>query len=750
MPVVVLGIRHHGVGSAKNVVAMLEKLRPDLLFVEGPPELDAVSQWVGHEDLVPPASVLCYDQDRPNVAVFYPFSEFSPEWQAISYANRNKIPVRMLDLPLSIAWATPPQAEEADAAFETEAPDHPPAQTDISGDPIAHFARIAGYDDADLWWEHHFEHRFWADAPDAHFEAVMLMMRTLREGGISSSMDLENTRREAWMAQMIRKAQNELYGNIAVVCGAWHGPALSDLDKTEKAHAKILKTLPKSKIKVAATWIPWTNDRLSMAGGYGAGIASPGWYGHLWRHPDDLGERWLSSVAGMFREKKIDISTAHVIEAQRLACMLAALRERARPGLAELNEAVQTVMCMGDSVLLELVRKELIVGFALGQVPAQLPRIPLQADFEEQTRLLKLPQSAEKKELVLDLRKDLDLRRSIFLHRLIALEFDWCHLTEVRGKGTFKEGWALNWEPELLVKLLERGIWGNTIEEAASKFLLDRADKSNAIGQLADMIGMAIPAELFAAIELLLIKINDLSVVSHEIIELMGAAAPLVAVGRYGNVRKSDLAAVNTLAEGLLTRISLGLPNACYGLDEARAHAMFGHIRKTHDAVRLLERPPLAELWRQALAQLATGAGVHAVVAGCTCRLLFDTKAIGRDTVETRFSHALSAGNAPAWSAGWLEGFLKSSGMILLYDDALWNLLYGWVTQLPEEQFVALLPILRRTFSKFEPGERRKLGEKAKKGAVTSVLGAEYSEEDFDKALAERALDLVGKMLGLQ
>ena len=105
MAITILGIRHHGVGSAKNVVEMLEKLKPDIILIEGPPELDTITKWVGEKDLKPPVSVLCYDENNPQRASFYPFAEFSPEWQALVFAKKNTIPVRMMDLPIAISWA---------------------------------------------------------------------------------------------------------------------------------------------------------------------------------------------------------------------------------------------------------------------------------------------------------------------------------------------------------------------------------------------------------------------------------------------------------------------------------------------------------------------------------------------------------------------------------------------------------------------------------------------------------------------
>jgi hypothetical protein len=838
MAVTILGIRHHGVGSARNVVEMLEKLKPDMILVEGPPELDAVTKWVGEKDLKPPVSILCYDVDSPQRASFYPFAEFSPEWQAMIFAKKNNVPVRMMDLPMSISWALQDdkrrqaEAENAgkttnsrlkraknavytegvfDVGFgmsdvrtlptsdvpnpkytegsdlgdnvrETLKVSRTSAQTvdssfplqhssfqsndlllkpidengeielPVARDPIGYFAKIAGYEDSEMWWEHHFEQRYTPNTAEEHFEAVMLMMSNLREHDIKSALDEENVWREAYMGQLIRQARNEMYDNIVVVCGAWHAPALLDLDKTEAAHAKIIKKMPKPKIKVGTTWIPWTNDRLAMSSGYGAGIVSPGWYSHVWKKPKDKGELWLTKVAQLFRQKKMDISTAHVIEAYRLAEAVSSLRGLSRIGLLELNEATQTVMCMGDGILLELVKKELIVGHGIGKVPDELPKLPLQADFEEKSKKWKLPQTADFKDIELDLRKDLDLNRSIFLHRLTILGINWGKQSMVSSKvrGTFKEAWRLQWKPEMLVDLIEKGIWGNSIDEASSKFLLDKAVKTQSVRELSEMIQTAIPAELFAAIELLLQKVNDLATVSADILELMAAISPLADVGRYGNVRKTDLAAINALVEGLILRVCIGLPNACYGLDDAASQQTFEQIRNVNDAVRLLENSLLREEWFKTLTHLTDKTGVHPVIRGCTTRLLFDGKELDTEGVAVKFSFALSTGNEPSFSAGWIEGFLKGSGMILLYDDLLWNLLYKWVSELREDIFTELLPILRRTFSKYAVGERRQLGEKARRGVASTTASEVGYAEDFDYELAELVLPLALELLGFK
>ncbi len=178
----------------------------------------------------------------------------------------------------------------------------------------------------------------------------------------------------------------------------------------------LLKGLPK--VKVECTWIPWTYSRLSFASGYGAGIISPGWYEHIWKHPNDNGTLWMAAVAKLFREKQMDTSVAHVIEALRLGEALASLRNLSKAGLEELNEATLSVLCNGEGIMMQLVHDDLIVSNKIGEVPQDIPKPPLQLDIERQQKKLRMPATADFKYYTLDLRKANDLERSIFLNRL--------------------------------------------------------------------------------------------------------------------------------------------------------------------------------------------------------------------------------------------------------------------------------------------------------------------------------------------
>ncbi len=744
MAVHILGIRHHGVGSARHVLEQLATIKPDMVLIEGPPELTDVFTTVGNEALVPPVAIMVYNADEPKQSTFYPFAEYSPEWVALKFANQHKIPVRALDLPAAASFAQHKERQEPQVAMpvtEDESNNHQPFR-----DPLSYLSDAAGFTTSEGWWDHYFEDK--AQTDPEHFEAVMHAMDALRKEGLPSSLDRENVYREACMRNIIRQAQNEMYQNIAVVCGAWHAPALVDLDGTAKSDVKTLKELPRTKIKVTATWIPWTNGRLSMFSGYGAGIYSPGWYEHQWKTGRQLEITWLTRVANTFRKKDIDISTAHVIEAFNLSRALAVLRGKPAVSLDELNEATLAVMCMGDNILLDFIKDKLIVGNRLGKVPNDIPKVPLQEDFEQHLKSLRLKLSVAPKQHDLDLRKEGDLARSVFFYRLELLDIPWAKRIASRTKGTFKESWVTEWTPEMMIGLIDKAFYGNTVEAAAQAVILKRCIESNKVSEIAELIQLSIPAELYERLDDLLFRINELSAISADIIDLMNAIPALVEVSRYGNVRKSDLSVLNTIVQQLLTKVFIGLSNACYGLDEDTSNKMFVLIGSVDNAVKLYDNADMEQQWHDTLHHLIDKDNVHSIILGCVCRLLLDAKQLTDAEADQRISFALSPQHEPHKVAFWLEGFLRGNGMILIYDHRLWNLLYTWVTSLPDNVFTELLALLRRAFSKFEFGERRQIGEKAKKGLHEQATAKQNDDADFDSERAASVLPTIKLLLG--
>jgi hypothetical protein len=256
-----------------------------------------------------------------------------------------------------------------------------------------------------------------------------------------------------------------------------------------------------------------------------------------------------------------------------------------------------------------------------------------------------------------------------------------------------------------------------------------------------------LPAELPIAVDALIQQVNNLSAASGDVIQLMEAIPPLVSVSRYGNVRKTDAALVTGIVTGMITRICVSLPAACTAVaDDAAAH-LLELFFKLNEAVNLLQQDKVTQLWQQTLQIISAGQNTAPVIGGYSTRLLTDRKLLHGEQLVKVFYYAMSHATAPSVAAAWLEGFLKGSGTLLLIDENLWAVVNEWVKQLDKDTFTQVLPLLRRTFANFTSPERRKLGEKVKRGGDSSVA-IQKTEEGFDAERAKKGLPVVWELLG--
>ncbi len=754
----IFGIRHHGPGSARSLLAALERMSPDCLLVEGPPDADELLSLLPHAQMEPPVAILVYVPDEPRRAVYFPFALFSPEWQALRYGLGRGIAVRFFDLPqrYQLAMDAAPSPQTADdllpradrvSADGRTAPE--PAQPSPRQDPLGTLARAAGYTDGERWWERVVEQR--RDGADLFAEIADAMAALRAES--PPETDATELRREAHMRQQIRRAKADGHRRIAVVCGAWHAPALretADAKAVAKADAALLKRMPS--VDVAATWVPWTASRLAYRSGYGAGVESPGWYAHLWRaaaagHGSrEISIRWLARVATLLRENSLDASSASVIEAVRLAETLAAIDGRQLPGLDDLNDAAQATFCFGAAAPLQLIHERLVVGDDLGGVPDETPLAPLQRDLQREQRRLRLPAAAAWKDYDLDLRAPNDRERSLLLHRLKLLEVPWGQLQRSGGgKGTFHEIWRLEWRPELAVALIEAGIWGTTIAAAASL----RARRLAEVADLSGLTGLtetALLAELTDAVPRILERLQEEAALAADGALLMDALPPLANLSRYGSVRQTDAAAVASVTEGIAARVCIGLPLACAALDDAAADAMYDRVLATDRAMDLLHQPQQLAAWHAALRKTIDIAGVHGLIAGRACALLLSAGGLTPGAVADRVSLALSRAANPTEAAAWVEGLLRDGGATLVHDATLLAIVDGWVVSIADDQFAATLPLIRRTFSTFSAPERRMIGERVRHGAAQRPAG---TVQPIDAERAARVIPLLEQIFGL-
>ena len=744
----ILGIRHHGPGSAALLRKALDVLDPACVLVEGPPEGDELIQYIADPDLKPPVAMLLHASDEASLASFMPFAEFSPEWQAIQWALKRERSVRFIDWPAAVSLALQKAARENPGSV----PPHPRA------DALDLLASAAGFEDGETFWngliEQHGTNGQEAVSVFVSIETAMTEARA-QEGLNPQSPDelLRNDQREAFMRGNIRAALKEVDGNIAVVTGAWHVSGLRQATKPADDRA-LVKDLPR--LKVEATWVPWTDSRLSAFSGYGAGVISPGWYRHLWSlytrkkvpSGEEFASAWQSRTAFKLREEGYTAPTASAIEATRLALGLAALRDLPMPGIAEMREASLAAMCDGNPVPLAMLERKLYIGECVGEIGERVPQNPLArdlADWQRKTRLK--PQDLEF-EIKVDLRSEAGMLKSTLLHRLNLINVPWGKLLDAQvGRGTFREVWVIEWEPWYSVSLAEALVYGVTIEQAAANATLKKAGETTSITELASLIQHALVSDLPETAASCIAQLQAVAVNSSDITDLMKAVSPLVRVLRYGTARRLPEDALRSLILSVSVEINAGVRMGSRGLDEETAAARITAMEAYDEALRLFGDDALTSSWREELGKIVDDDQVTSSIGGLSLRRLHDVRAWELERVAAEFARHTGS-RQPKESGAFLEGFLRGGSEVLLQDEPLLQLLDAWLCELSETDFTDSLPLLRRSMSGFDTVARRRVLEKIQRGRQQGTSAASQLAPESNPAF-EAALPLLYKILGL-
>lgn len=702
--VALFGIRHHGPGSARRLVEALDALAAATVLIEGPADASDLLPMLANPAMTTPVALLTYAEDDPSNASFFPFADYSPEYQAARWAVAHGAALRFIDLPASDRLGAHVGGAEEDAA--TAAADDP-----ISRDPIGILATAAGYDDGESWWSDVIEEN---PSSGSVFVAVADAMTALR--GEAGPISTREAAREAHMRIEIARAAKESEGPVAVVCGAWHVPALAGRHSLA-ADRDLLKG--RQRTKTRATWAPWTAPRLARASGYGAGVVAPGWCAHLWdtRAAGNRESIWLAGIARTMRDRGHFVSTASVIEAQRLGHALAAMRDRPHPGFEELREAAIACLCNGERAVWDDIAAELLIGSAVGEIPPDTPLAPLLEDLQRQQKATRLKPEALERALTLDLRSDSGLARSTLLHRLTALDVPWGRIADAgSSRGTFRENWVLCWEPEYAVRLVENLIHGATIADAAGGKLTEAMRAEPDLGTLAALVRSAMIADLPRATEAGIALLERQAALTSDCLALLAALPPMADIMRYGEARAGTVAHLAGLMPRMVVQATLALPYAARNLDSEAAGKLRDAILAAERAIQLAELDVgVATRWHEALRKVIDDDQVTRLVAGAAARLLYEAEQLSADKAAALLARMLSPGTAVAEAAGFFEGFLEGAGQRLIHDTPLRDAVDAWLTGLDEEAFVGNLPLFRRVFAALDRNERRRL--------IDAVLG---------------------------
>jgi hypothetical protein len=689
------GIRHHGPGSASSLIAALEIQKPDIILIEGPSDAQAALQWIADPQLKPPVAMVIYEIDQPHNAIFYPIAYFSPEWQAMQFAVRNNIPFHFIDLPfqktLSLKRST---AEE----FES---------TETYADPFQLIASHQGWEDGESWWDANFET---FEGPEI-FPVVSQLMAAFRENEPASGPQPSmNAIREAYMAKSIQKLSSK-YSNAAVVCGAWHLPALENPVKPSEIIKSIINDT--DKIKTKTVWIPWTYKQLSFSSGYRSGVQAPVWYEMLFKNRKEAVLEWMAYVSQAARQKGFEIPPASSIDAAILARTLASMRGYPVPSYLDLKDAVQAVYGLSHHDAFNDLLSDIPYGNVFGEVPDSADQTPLQKDIfshMKKLRLQSIMQEGIAQHKILDLRKEANRQTSIFLYRLWLLDIPFGQVQEssVKHTGTFREEWLLHWKQEFHLKILEAGIWGNTLVDAILN-KIQMSHESLSLEALVKLLDRCLYADLPGIPDKILQLISDKSNLCRDIFILMRSVIALRNVLDRGSARNLDPLIVRTLIENMSIEVCASYTHQSRMLPLADAEQFLPDIPKFHMVLKSLENEAIQLAWKNALNELTQQTEHVHQLHGISFRIYLDYCGSDPEIQKRIIRLIFSASDDPIGQAAWIQGFIYDNYLLLLFDPALLELLNNWLTSMDQDAFDSAMPILRKVFADTPSGFKEKL-----------------------------------------
>ena len=709
---ILFGVRHLSPASAYRLRQALDAARPRLVLVEGPSDLNDQMHWLCHPKTVFPVAILAFTTQPPVRTILYPFAEYSPELQAILWANEHGVPCQFMDLP-SGAFLAMERVELPDEEEEL------PANTTES---VYHRLEEQTGEDHDAFWERHFE-----QIPDAAAfqSACNTFGRELRVSVEDAPRRTAETLvREAYMKKAI---QDAIDGGVPpekifCVCGAFHVPGL---EINSPMTGEELAALPAA--EASATLMPYSYYRLSTRSGYGAGNKAPAYFHLLWEALNGKGVQetpylYLTRLAGAHRKAGNLVSSAEVIEAVRLADTLASMRGGRYPVLADLRDAAVTAMGHGNFSELSVAAASTEIGKRVGFLPEGVSRTSIQEDFYRQLKALRLEKyrTPDLQRLDLDLRERLnvksqdaallDLRRSFFLHRLRVLNVHFANLLPSRQTGAnWGEYWEARWAPEVEIEVVESALLGDTVEGAAAFALKERSENSASIRDAAEIFQDAFLCGMPAAAAHALSVLQGLSVDAAAIGEVADTAQRLSLVVRYGDLRRFDAAPVVPLLKQLYLRACLTLEDAC-NCDAKAAPDVTGAM----DSLNLLQlnHDFLEEAsWLDLLARISDRDDLNTRCSGAAMSILLERGAADEDLLAREVARRLSPGVPADLGAGWFEGLASRNRYALVARLSLWRHLDGYLGGLDDLEFRRALVFLRRAFADFTPSEKNDIAE---------------------------------------
>ncbi|PWT80051.1 MAG: hypothetical protein C5B58_12405 [Acidobacteria bacterium] len=719
--VVYFPVRHHSPACAWHLRQLLRELKPAAVLIEGPRDASPLIPLVCDPELRTPVAIYTtYVRRRGDSlpqrhAAYYPLCDFSPELVAIRTGLEIGASVRFIDLTFPEHVEAGDQNPPADSPHSRRGPQSLQDESWFSHSRLLQAACVrTGTRDPDDLWDHLFELDYRHRSTASFVQNVLMYCSLARRDNWQSTMaGAACLAREQAMAAAVA----EETGPTVVVTGGFHTVALP----TTQAALPTPQRLEAEDHQVVLA--RYSFEQLDRLNGYASGMPSPEFYQREWE--DDDPAQILVEVARRCRQRNLGTSTADAICAVGHSLRLAGLRGHVRASREDVLDGVRSTFVKGaidaEGVAVLAIARKLLAGDRVGNVPVAAGQPPLVHDFRNSATELRLKlDKIDETEVVLDLyRRTTHRTTSRFFHRLALLEVPFA--TFVRGPDfvagekleRIQEVWTYHWSPQTESTLIERSLYGSTVEEAATGRLLELFQEEEQKGQgrsaavATKLVLHACRMGLHAHTQDLLRRVGGLLAEDPSFVSLVEAMENLLVLDVSREpLEAHHLSGLHELATAAYLRACFLIPSLVSLPAEEEGPAL-NALNALFQAVRSLgDNEDLRRLRTQALTALAATSGGSAALRGGAVGLLFgDGNLAHEELVRHLRGHLLSSREDGADGPNFLRGLMKTARSALWQIVEVLSEIDGTLQDWDEERFVKMLPLLRLALSELTPRE---------------------------------------------
>ncbi len=752
--VVYLPVRHHSPACAWHVDRVIRDIRPDAVLIEGPRDATPLIPLLTHPTTrMPVAIYTTYVQrfrddkrdpdhnggppDPARHAAYYPLCDYSPELAAIRAAAELGIPTRFIDLtfPEMVECGRRGRDARALSLFEERHLAH--------SELLRETCRRTGARDPDDLWDQLYELDAERKETTEFFRGVLAYCALARRDCAPEMLQMDGcAAREAAMAAAVAEDSNS--SRLVVVTGGFHTVALPGTSPARPAPVKVDEN------DALVALMRYGFEQLDRLNGYASGMPAPEFYQRAWENQPPTG--LIVELARSARERKAGVSVADEIAALEQVRRLAALRGHARPSREDLLDGIRSVFIKGsDDIeglpILALARK-LMAGDRVGNVPAEAGVPPLVEDFRRTAARLGIElDRIEARDVSLDLyRKDRARQVSRFFHRLRFLSVPFAQWVSgpdyVAGKQLERitEVWKYRWAPGTESALIERSLYGSTLEEAAAGLVLEQFKEAESQGQgrradeAARLLLEACRMGLHRHTATLLERTSRLVAEDGSFVSLVRAIEQILVL----HVSREPLEAhhlgrIIEVADAAYYRACYLLPGLA-GTAQSEEHEILAALNGLRQAALSLGDDANRRTMRHdRLAELIAAPGCPAVLRGAGAGLLFGDGVLAPEDLVLQFrGHLLSSSEAGHAGAAYLRGLLHTARSVLWLVPEVLVSLHQVFRDWEEDRFVEALPELRLAFADLTPRECDQVARRVAEVAGEPEAGRSLSSGELE------------------